>query len=229
MVINGHAERNGRIHNGIHGRVSYAAFFTVQVTLPSSPLLKVGIGMMRALLLQPGPGGMRQEFQTGYPGTNWVFGLDHLRMRFLRSRPSGLPEGVDFRLCQPLVPLLIRSFQLARDILLGLPLGDHVAIKDELYGIGLRAPLGLLVRFKGGMVWRFRCGLEAMKLALDPEGAVQRNSSLRDDMELPLLNSALHCMKSSIGGCRRVGALNCQSELHFCSSLFKSVCVSWLV
>ena len=177
---------------------------TVQVTLPAPPLLKVGIGMMRALLLLPGPDGIRQDFQTGYPGTNWIFGLDQLRLRFLSSRPSGLPEGMDARCWQPLVPLLIRSFQLVRDILLALPIGDHVALKDELYGIGLRAPLGLLVRFKGGtagQVWRFRCGLEAMKLALDPEGAVQRIRSLRDDMELPLLNSVLHCMKSSVGGC----------------------------
>ena len=183
---------------------------------------------MRAML-RLGTYNKKQIFQPGYPGHNWIFGPEQLHARFLASSPLGQPVGTDVRCWQPLVPLLIRSFQLARDILLGLPLGDHVAIKDELYGIGLRAPLGLLVRFKGGMVWQFRCGLEAMKLALDPEGAVQRNLSLRDDMELPLLNSALHCMKSSIGGCRRVGALNCLSELRFCSSLFKSVCFSWLV
>ena len=157
---------------------------------------------MRATLRLGTYNDKKQLFQTGYPGCNWIFGPGHLHMRFLTSNPRGLPDGVDALRWQPLVPLLIRSFQLARDILLDLPLSDHVALKEDLYIKGLRATLGLLLRFGGhaaGQVWRFRCGLEAMRLALDPEGAVQRNLSLRSDMELPLLNTAAHCMKSSIG------------------------------
>ena len=142
---------------------------------------------------------MKEAFQVYRPGKNWIFGMNHLRSRILDGSPSGYADPHRW---QPLVPLLIRSFQLARDILLALPLGDHVALKQQLYVTGLQATMGLLTRFKGGtsgQVWRFRCGLEVMKLALDPEGAVQHNRSLRDEMELELLSSAVHSMKSSVG------------------------------
>ena len=156
---------------------------------------------MRAML-RLGTYDKKQLFQTGYPGCNWIAGPGRLHARFLTSDPHGLPEGVDVRRWQPLVPLLIHSFQLTRDILLDLTLSDHVELMGDLYTLGLRATLGLLIRFGGhaaGQVWRFRCGLEAMRLALDPEGAVQRNLGLRGDMELRLLDSAVHCMNSSIG------------------------------
>ena len=169
--------------------------------LPAPPLLKVSIGIMRSML-HSGADGMEQLFKAGNPGYNWIFGLGRLHARFLSSRPSGPAEGVDARLWQPLVPLLIRSFQLARDILLTLPLGDRIALKGELYSKGLWVTLGLLIRIGGhaaGQVWRFRCGLEALRLALDPEGDVQCNLSLKHDMELPLLNTAVNCMTSSIG------------------------------
>ena len=142
---------------------------------------------------------LKEAFQAYRPGKNWVFGMNHLRSRILDGSPSGYADPHRW---QPLVPLLIRSFQLARDILLALPLGDHVALKQQLYGTGLQATMRLLTYFKGGtsgQVWRFRCGLDVMKLALDPEGAVQRNRSLRDEMEQQLLSSAVHCMKSSVG------------------------------
>ena len=156
---------------------------------------------MRAML-RLGTYDKKQLFQTGYPGCNWIAGPGRLHARFLTSDPHGLPEGVDVRRWQPLVPLLIHSFQLTRDILLDLTLSDHVELMGDLYTLGLRATLGLLIRFGGhaaGQVWRFRCGLEAMRLALDPEGAVQRSLRLRNDMEVPLLNTAAYCMKSSIG------------------------------
>ena len=156
---------------------------------------------MRAML-RLGTYNKKQIFQPGYPGHNWIFGPEQLHARFLASSPLGQPVGTDVRCWQPLVPLLIRSFQLARDILLDLPHCDHAALKEQLYTKGLRVPLGLLICFGGaaaGQVWRLRCGLEAMRLALDPEGAVQRNLGLRGDMELRLLDSAVHCMNSSIG------------------------------
>ena len=124
---------------------------------------------MRAAL-QRSTHNMKQFFETGNPGCNWVYGLDQLRLHILGSSSSGLP--VDHRLWQPLVPLLIRSYQLARDILLALPLDDHVALEKQLYLTGLRTTLRLLVHYKGGTVWQFRCGLEVMKLVLAPEGAV---------------------------------------------------------
>ena len=183
------------------GRAQEADARTVFDPLPAPPPSKVSIGIMRSKL-QSGADDMKRLFQAGNPGYVWIFGLGRLHARFLSSSPSGLPEGVDARLWQPLVPLLIRSFQLARDIQLALPLGDCVALKGELCTTGLWVTLGLLLRFGGhaaGQVWRFRCGLEAMKLALDPEGAVQRDLSLRRDMEMPLLDAAVRCMKSSIG------------------------------
>ena len=142
----------------------------------------------------------------GNPGAFWFVGLRYMRKHCLTSSSdSGLPAGVDIRRWQPLVPLLIRSFQLIRDILLALPLDDHAALIEGLYRTGLHVPMELLIHFteggNAGQVWRFRCGLEAMKLVLDPGGAVQRIRSLRDSVELPLLNSAFHCMNSSVGEC----------------------------
>ena len=145
---------------------------------------------------------MKGFFQSGCTGSDWMFGLDHLRSRFLDGGRSRTPESVDACRWQPLVPLLIRSFQLVRDILLALPLVDHVPLKQQLYVTGLHTSLRLLALFKGGsagQVWRFRCGLEVMKLALASEGAVQRNRSLRRDVEMQLLHSAERCMSSSIG------------------------------
>ena len=148
---------------------------------------------------------MKGNFQTGLAGNDWMFGLEHLRQRFLDGRPGRLPVAMsDPRRWQSLVPLLIRSFQLVRDILHALPLNDHAGLKEVLYGTGLQATMRLLTYFKGGasgQVWRFRCGLEVMKLALDPQGAVQRNQGFRDDVELPLLKSAVHCMRCSLGKC----------------------------
>ena len=173
---------------------------------------------MRALL-QRGED-MKLVFQLGHPGAYLVIGLLQLRRRFLVDKPSGLPAGVDARRWQPLVPLLIRSFQLARDILLALPLSDHVALQNELYMTGLRVNLDLLIRFteggSTGQVWRFRCGLEAMKLVLDPEGAVQRFRSLRDSVEPHLLHSALHCMKTSIGECDHLSAIRYPNWAGLC-------------
>ena len=151
---------------------------------------------MRAAL-QRGTHNMKQLFENGNPGCNWVYGPDQLRLNILASTSNSGP--VDVRPWQPMVPLLIRSYQLVRDILHTLPFDHHVALEGELYWTGLRTTLGLLIRLKGGTVWRFRCGLEVMKLALDPEGAVQRIRSLRDNVELSLLASAIHCMKTSIG------------------------------
>ena len=153
---------------------------------------------MRAAL-QRSTHNMKQFFETGNPGCNWVYGLDQLRLHILGSSSSGLP--VDHRLWQPLVPQLIRSFQLTRDILHALPQGDHVALERDLYTLGLRASLGPLFRLGGGpagQAWRFRCGLEAIRLALDPKGAVQCNQNLRDNVELPLLNCVSHCMHPSV-------------------------------
>ena len=158
---------------------------------------------MRAML-RLGTYDKKQLFQTGYPGCNWIAGPGRLHARFLTSDPHGLPEGVDVRRWQPLVPLLIHSFQLTRDILLDLTLSDHVELMGDLYTLGLRATLGLLFRLGGGpagQAWRFRCGLEAIRLVLDPKGAVQCDQNLRDNVELPLLNCALHCMNASIGKC----------------------------
>ena len=170
------------------------------MSAPPAPLpLQVGIGIMRSQLQHGTCCDMKQLFQAGYPGHNWIIGPDQLHARFLTCGPNRLPMEADARRWQPLVPLLIRSFQLTRDILIALPLGDHMALEKELYLTGLRKTLKLLVHIKGGTVWRFRCGLEAMKLALDPEGAVQRIRNLRDSTELPLLTSAIHCMHSSIG------------------------------
>ena len=160
------------------------------------PPLKGSISIMRDALQRGSD--MTTAFQSGCPGHGWIFGVDNLRSRLLVGSSAASVDR-----WQPLVPLLIRSFQLARDILLALPLNDHVALKNELYVTGLQTTLRLLTCFKGGttgQVWRFRCGLEVMKLALVPEGAVQRNRSLRNSMELPLLNTAVHCMQSSVGG-----------------------------
>ena len=156
---------------------------------------------MRVLLLRGDD--MKQLFRLSRPGNNWSFGLLQLYALSQQIRsPSGSLEGTDARRWQPLVPLLIRSFQLARDILLALPLDDHAALTQELCVAGLRAPMELLILFTegdaAGQVWRFRCGLEAMKLVLDPEGAVQRIRSLRDGVELPLLHSAVRCMATSV-------------------------------
>ena len=163
------------------------------------PPLKGSISIMRDALQRGSD--MKMAFETGCPGNGWIFGMDNLRSRFLAGGSPGSASVDSARRWQPLVPLLIRSFQLARDILLTLPLDDHVALKNELYVTGLQTTLRLLTSLKGGEVWRFRCGLEVMKLALAPEGAVQSNRGLRDDLELSLLKTAVHCMKSSVGEC----------------------------
>ena len=153
--------------------------------------------------LEHGTSDIKQLFRGYHPGRNWIFGLEQLYMRFPANELPAEGEE-DVRRWQPLVPQLISSFQLTRDILLALPLGDHVALERDLYTLGLRATLGLLFRLGGGpagQAWRFRCGLEAIRLVLDPKGAVQCDQNLRDNVELPLLNCALHCMNASIGKC----------------------------
>ena len=163
------------------------------------PYLQVSIGFMRVLMLRGDD--MKKIFRLGHPGNNWSFGL--LQLHVLSQQIGSPGSGVDgqARRWQPLVPLLIRSFQLTRDILLALPLDDHAALGEELCMAGLLVTLELLIFLKGGaagQVWRCRCGLEAMKLVLDPEGAVQRIRSLRDSVELPLLRSAAFCMAISV-------------------------------
>ena len=157
--------------------------------------LRVGIAIVTCEMsrsLQPAT----NLLVAGWPGFDWLSGL-----YLLHSSP--LPQESDVRRWQPLLPLLIRSSQLARDLLLSRAVST--ASKDlirMLYEQGLQAPLALLVRFKdgaSGCVWRFRCALEAMKAALDPHGPLQCNDNTRSLVEPPLLSEAVLCMMTALG------------------------------
>ena len=133
---------------------------------------------------------------ASWPGYDWLIGL-----RLLHSSPP--PQESDVRRWQPLLPLLIRSSQLARGLL---SVSQAVVLDEDLlrvlYEQGLQAPLELLVRFRdgaSGCVWRFRCALEAMKAALDPLGPLQCNASIRSAVERSLLSEAASCMVKTLG------------------------------
>ena len=85
--------------------------------------------------LEHGTSDIKQLFRGYHPGRNWIFGLEQLYMRFPANELPAEGEE-DVRRWQPLVPQLISSFQLTRDILLALPLGDHVALERDLYTLG---------------------------------------------------------------------------------------------
>ena len=96
---------------------------------------------------------------------------------------------------QPLVPLLLRSFQLAMDLLPAVPLSGKPLI--EILWANLRL-LHLLKAGVSGQLWRFKCALQTIKAATDLEGALRRCSGDEGAVDT-LLYMATHCMETTAG------------------------------
>ena len=151
--------------------------------------LRISVQANRDWLQQGGDGrDLCDVNDPGAQGRSWLIGL----MQLVNHPP---PPGFDALPWQPLVPLLLRSFQLAMDLLPAVPLSEKPLLETLWANLRL---LQLLKAGTSGQLWRFKCALQTIKAATDPEGALRHCSGNQRAVDL-LLYPAAHCMQTTAG------------------------------
>ena len=151
--------------------------------------LRISVQANRNWLQQGGDGrDLWDVNDPGAQGRSWLIGL----MQLVNHPP---PSGFDALPWQPLVPHLLRSFQLAMDLLPAVPLSEKALLETLWASLRL---LHLLKAGTSGQLWRIKCALQTIVAATDPEGALRRCSGNQCAVDL-LLCAAVHCMQTAAG------------------------------
>jgi len=109
----------------------------------------------------------------------WLLGLGLVSKGLLECDTSLKIHAIKMK-WQPLLPVMVRSFQLAREMILKVTFSDQSAL-DSVNTSGLAAPLTFLKLFSDvAATWHLRCALQAVQLLFSQRERQRQYSATAD-------------------------------------------------